>query len=179
MNHRPSLRRTVLILFLVVSLPTGVGAQYLRVTGSSVNVRQGPTLESAIVGAAEEGDIFLSQGRTGDWFAVKLFSAEDRYIHVSLAEPTESLPALPVSEEIRRNAFEGFLRAGDRAFIEASRKILSTETRTRNELQQLLEDRYHLRICHSFPGIHPIHFAKIREEGLRKRWDRVGEVLFP
>lgn len=44
----------------------------LTVTGSVVNLRQGPGTQYAIVGRAYEGDSLLVTGETSDWYRVYL-----------------------------------------------------------------------------------------------------------
>lgn len=164
-------------LFLFGVIPTVVQAQYLRVTGPSVNVRQGPDVGSTIVGTAKAGDIFHRLGKMEEWYVIKMFSGESRYIHASLAEPTEYFPTLPDSEETRRMAFEGFLRAEDRSFIEADARIAPSDVLANIEFQRILDDRYKLQVCQALPGIQPFHFEKIKLEGVQKRWDRIGDAL--
>jgi len=166
---------SLVVLFPIGMTPTAVQGQYLRVTGSSVNVRQGPDVGSTVVGTAGLGDVFHRLGRTEEWYVIKMFSGEKRYIHASLAEPTESSPALPGSETTRRMAFEGFLRAEDRSFVEAEGRIPSSDELGNAELQRILDDRYRLHVCQGFPNIHPFHFEKIQLEGVQKGWDRIGD----
>jgi hypothetical protein len=170
-------KQSLAALFLFGVLPTAVQAQYLRVTGSSVNVRQGPDVGSTVVGIAEEGDIFHRLGDMEEWYVVKMFSGESRYIHASLAEPTENIPTLPDSEATRRMAFEGFLRAEDRSFIEADARIASSGVPANIEFQRILDDRYKLQVCQAFPDIQPFHFEEIKLEGVQKEWDRIGDAL--
>ena len=171
-------KQTLVALLFLGLVPTALQGQHLRVTGSSVNVRQRPDIGSTIVGTAGIGEIFHSLGRTGEWFGIKMFSGESRYIHASLAEATESSPAITAPEATRRMAFEGFLRAEDRSFIEAEATIPSSEGPGNTELQQILDDRYKLKVCQAFPNIHPFHFETIKAEGEQKGWDRIGEGGF-
>ncbi len=169
------IRKQSLLALLVFGLtPTASHGQYLRVTGSSVNVRQRPDIGSTVVGTAGAGDIFHSLGKAEEWYVIKMFSGENRYIHASLAEPAETPSGLPDSEATRRMAFEGFLRAEDRSFIEAEARIPSSDVPANAEFQRILDDRYKLQVCHGFPDIHPFHFEEIKLEGVQKRWDRIG-----
>jgi len=170
-------KQSLLVLLLFGFTPAAAHGQYLRVTGSSVNVRQGPDVGSTIVGTAGAGDIFHSLGKTEEWYVIKMFSGENRYIHGSLAEPMEKPSALPDSEATRRMAFEGFLRAEDRSFIEAEARIPSSDVPANTEFQRILDDRYKLQVCHGFPEIHPFHFEEIKLEGVQKGWDRIGDTL--
>jgi len=167
------------VLFLFGVIPTVAQAQHLRVTGSSVNVRQEPDLGSTVVGTAKEGDIFNRLGKMEEWYVIKMFSGDSRYIHASLAEPTEDSPTLPDSETTRRMAFEGFLRAEDRSYVEADAKIGSSDVLANNEFQRILDDRYKLQVCQGFPEIQPFHFEEIKLEGVEKEWGRIGDALIP
>ena len=73
-------------------------------------------------------------------------------------------------------AFEGFLRAEDRSFIEAEARIQSSDVPAHTEFQRILDDRYKLQVCHGFPDIHPFHFEEIKLEGVQKGWDRIGDT---
>ena len=179
MEFRPFRRQSLAALFLLCVIPTSAQAQYLRVTGSAVSVRQGPDVGSTVVGIAEAGEVFHQIGEREEWYVIKMFSGENRYIHASLAEPTERPPTLPDSEATRKMAFEGFLRAEDRSFTEADARIGSSDESAYAEFQQLLDDRYKLKVCQSFPGIQPSHFEAIRLEGAEKGWDRIGAPLIP
>ena len=168
-------KQGLVALFLFGFAPAAAQGQYLRVTGSSVNVRQEPIVGSTVVGSAGVGDIFHRVGKTGAWYAVEMFSGETRYIHASLAEPIEDSPPLPNSEATRKMAFEGLLRAEDRSFVEADARIPSSDAAANTELQRILEDRYRLKVCQGFSDIHPFHFQKIQLEGVEKGWDRIGD----
>lgn len=168
------LRCQILVVLLLVFPFTSLQGQYVRVTGSSVNVRDRPALESTVVASAENGDVFTTTGEAGGWYVITMFSGEQRYIHGSMAVPVEKLPTLPASEDVRRLAFEGLLRADDRSHIEADLKIPDSESRAHEELRQVLEDRYKLQAFHGFPTIHPVHFEVIEREGRTKGWDRIG-----
>jgi len=172
-------KQILLALVLLVLGPTTVQGQYLRVIGSSVNVREEPNVGSTVIGTAGVGDIFHRVEKTGAWYAIRMFSGETRYIHASFAEPTESSPPLPNSEATRKMAFEGFLRAEDRSFIEAEATIPSSDVIANAELQRILDDRYKLKVCQGFPDIHPFHFERIKEEGVQKGWDRIGDTPIP
>jgi hypothetical protein len=74
-------------------------------------------------------------------------------------------------------AFEGFLRAEDRSFIEADARIASSDVLANIEFQRILDDRYKLQVCQALPGIQPFHFEIIKLEGVQKRWDRIGDAL--
>jgi hypothetical protein len=139
-----------------------------------VNVRERPAVESTVVANAEHGDVFASTGEDGGWYLITMFSGEIRYIHASMAVPVERVPTLPGAEDVRRLAFEGFLRADDRSYIEADRTISPTDEQANSQLRKLLEDRYKLQACHGFPTLHPVHFQQIQLEGREKSWDRIG-----
>ena len=170
-------KHSLLALFVLCTAPTALQGQYLRVTGSSVNVRQGPSVGTVVIGIAEAGDIFEELGKTEEWYEIRMFSGENRYIHASLVEATERLPTLPTSEETRRMAFEGFLRAEDRSFLEAEARNPSPDHPASTDLQQILDDRYKLQISHYYSDIHPCHFERIKLEGMEKGWDRIGNPL--
>lgn len=142
-----------------------------------MNIRDMPALEGTVVANAEHGDVFSTTGETEGWYPITMFSGETRFLHASLAVPVEQLPTLQVSENVRRLAFEGFLRADDRSFIEAAEKAPPSDELANTRLRKILEDRYKLLACHGFPTIHPVHFDTIQREGREKGWDRIGANL--
>lgn len=140
------------------------------ITGENVNIRTEPS--GTVITQARSGDVFEFRERDGDWLAILMFSGEYRYVHASLARPTDSVPAQP-DEATRRRAFQALVRAEDRATAEADHQIPPTARGTieRNiDLQRILDDRYKLDVCHRFDGIQPAHYNSLKVEGVRKGW---------
>lgn len=149
---------------------TGLAQQYVRVTADALNVRTVPG-GGTIIGQAVRDDVFELRGQRGIWYEINMFSGEYRYIHSNYAAVVASLPPQP-AEPIRRLAFQALVRAEDRAFAEADRRIPPTSRAAieRNiDLQRVLDDRYKLKVSHEYQ-IQPAHYNKLKIEGIRKNW---------
>lgn len=81
-------------------------ARWARVRGSVVNLRQGPTTQSAVVLRLNRGEVFWVEGKTRDWLRVRLPDHTQGYISETLVEAADD----PLGKkEIDENAS---LRAG-------------------------------------------------------------------
>jgi len=58
--------------------------QYIRCTGSSVNIRAGAGTGYTVVGSAEKGTMYAIIGKTGDWYKT-YYRGKTAYIHASYA----------------------------------------------------------------------------------------------
>jgi hypothetical protein len=80
-----------LFLFLVLGLRGDTEKIKITITVAKANVRLNPSLESPVIGAAAQGEIFESQGKTDGWFMVNLppdkkGTVLSGYIHSSIVE---------------------------------------------------------------------------------------------
>ena len=154
------------------------GAQYAEITADRVNIRTGPATSSAIVAKARRGDVFEFHGREGNWYRIKMFSPNSRYVHRSLVQKAQYVHAVPNVVSIRRDIFQALVRAQNRADVKADEtcpiqdrrgKPLSDNVRENLELMWLLTDRYKLHVMHTFEAQPPIHDIIIHE-GIKKGW---------
>lgn len=97
-----------------------VDLSILAVTGASVNLREGPTTQTSIVGKVVEGDNLVSYGKTDDglWYKVK-FGDTDGYIYADY-----------VTSDVNKILGEGTINDGVnfRKEPSTSSEILSTLT---------------------------------------------------
>lgn len=144
--------------------------EYVRVVKGPVNIRSGPSTQSAIVGSAKQGDIFELVGEEGRWYEIDLFSGGRRFLHKSLAEPISYQPEVPVDVEIRRQIFQEWREAGERAKREAAQRYPPERDLERNLFhQRLLSDRYRLELLRKVQ-VQPPTYRRILIEGYQKGW---------
>lgn len=157
------------LLALMATATPASAQEYVRVTGQKVNIRAEPG--GTVFAQARSGDLFKLGKREAEWFGIVMFSGEYRYIHTSLAQITNTIPPSP-SEATRRQAFQGLLRAEDRAVAEADRRIPpnSRDAIYRNiDLQRLLDDEYKLDVFHRF-GMVAAQYSALAIEGIQRKW---------
>lgn len=65
----------------------------LKVTGSVLNVREGPSTTTTTVGKVKRGETLVLVGQEGDWYRVRLGSGELGWVHGKYVRKEE--PCLP------------------------------------------------------------------------------------
>jgi hypothetical protein len=88
---KPSFLVFCLFLLLISGLRGDTEKIKIRVTVAKANIRLNPSLESPVVGAAAQGEVFEAQGKTDGWFMVNLPPDKkgmviSGYIHSSIVE---------------------------------------------------------------------------------------------
>lgn len=69
-------------------------AKMVTVSGSVVNIRQGPSLEARVIGKVYRGQHMSVTGLQGDWYKVKIGAGKEGWIATWLTEPlNNSIPA--------------------------------------------------------------------------------------
>ena len=171
----------LLLIFLVgASVPRVClgGIQYAEITADRVNIRTGPATSSRIVAKARRGDMFELHGREGNWYRIKMFSPDWRYVHRSLVQRAQYVHAVPNLVSLRRDIFQALVRAQNRADVKADEtcpvqdkhgKPLSENVRKNLALTWLLSDRYQLHVMHRF-AVQPPIYDSIMHEGIKKGW---------
>lgn len=171
---------SILFLLALVSIPFSAFGEtkYIRITTNGVNIRSGPRTSFPIVAKGWEGDVFELQGRRGEWYKIRMFSVNWRYVHRSLAQVTSYSVSLPNRLSTRRKIFRGLVDAEDRAEDKAdemyplenkSGRSIPGNMKKNIDLMWLLSDRYKLEVMHRFRVQPPIHEAIIGE-GIKKGW---------
>lgn len=64
--------------------PTAKTAQYIRLTGDSVNVRSGAGTEYSVLGSAEKGSVYAVIGKSGNWYKT-YYKNKTAYVYASYA----------------------------------------------------------------------------------------------
>ncbi len=142
---------------------------YVVVSSFNVNLRTGPGLESVVIGLAQKGDLFVCTGDTGDFFKIRMFSENDRYISRSHAYPltrSQIVPGhrlrLPASDSTARSLFAGIQWASDRSEIEATELLPASLDSTRHAvLRRVLFDRLVLGMFRSHGDIQPAIYGSL------------------
>ena len=160
-------------LFLTVlsSIQMANGAtRYVQITSRVANIRSAPTTRARLVAKAKRDDVFQLEKEEGKWYEIHLFSGGNRYIYKRLAKPIPYVPEIPGLLSTRREIFKAWKEAEERARKEAARRY-PPETKPRRNLQreQLLNDRYKLKVMHYFE-VQPALFRRIVLEGNQKGW---------
>lgn len=168
-----------LLMGPVVPDPVVAAPQEYVVMGTPlVNLRTGPSTNAMVIGRAEKGDIFEVIDSTPDWYRVRLFSGETRYVtNADFVYPlTEDdlvdghSMALPTSTARARSIFWDTEEGLDRAAREALEIIPATMNRERyDKLKKILEDRILLEMFH-IHGIQPALYRDLVALARREGW---------
>ncbi len=144
--------------------------RYVQITSRVANIRSAPTTSARVVAKAKRDDVFQLEKEEGKWFAIHLFSGGNRYIYKRLAKPIPYAPEIPELLSTRREIFKAWKDAEERARREAARRYPPETNPSRNlQRDQLLNDRYKLKVMHDFE-VQPAIHRRIVLEGLRKGW---------
>lgn len=162
------MKRSLILTIFIFSSTFIVGQEYIKVTKESVNIRFKPSSSSQIISAAKKGNVFEFYKEVGDWYAVFIFSGEDRYIHKSLCEKITYSFNLPDDEQQRKKVFKELLSAEDRATNEADRKYPNDVMKNIDQ-QRVLDDRYKLLVINKY-NLQPPIYDELKLEGVQKRW---------
>ena len=143
---------------------------YVQTSGSRSNIRISPTTSSSLVTTVERGAIFEVIGEEREWYAIRLFSGDSRYIHKSLAGEISYTPEIPEDESLRRQIFHAFEEADERIRTEAGvRYPAERDLESHVRHVRLLEDRYRMEVVTRF-GIQSSAYRGIVIEGTQKGW---------
>lgn len=139
-------------------------------TTRRANIRAGASTSSTLVVTSRRGDIFQLINETENWYVIRLFSGQDRYLYKTLARPAAYEPSLPDTIEARREVFRAWEQADAEAKREADRRYSPDSNLKRNlEYLQLLVDRNKLEIAHKY-DLQPPDLRRIIVEGNLKGW---------
>ncbi len=144
--------------------------RYVQITRRVANIRSAPTTRALKVAEAKRDDVFQLEKEEGKWFAIHLFSGGDRYIYKRLAELIPYTPEIPELLSTRREIFQALQEAEERARKEAARRYPPEANPSKNlRRNQLLNDRYKLKVMHDFE-VQPALHRRIVLEGLQRGW---------
>lgn len=140
---------------------------------------------SIVVTQAVEGDIFEIDAISDKWYRFFIMSGEYRYLLKQHAITTNNVPALPKSENKRKEINEMLILAEKKARIEAENKYpnpwgnspvpINWEDKYKEridkliDLQRILQDRYALYVCQKY-NISTIRHIELLVEGHNKKW---------
>jgi N-acetylmuramoyl-L-alanine amidase len=90
----------MICLLLVAATPTAVIADYVRVKGTVVNVRQGPGTSHPVLFQAEQGEEFDLVSTEGLWCLIKLQEDQEAWVFRKLVDVVQgSRPDMTTSEQ--------------------------------------------------------------------------------
>jgi len=76
----------ILSALIVLSFSTSAAADYIRVKGTVVNVRQGPGTTQPVLFQAEKGEEFQLLGTEGLWCHIRLPEGREAWVYAKLVE---------------------------------------------------------------------------------------------
>jgi len=152
--------------------------EYVVMGTPLVNLRTGPNTDAMVIGRAEKGDIFEVVGSSDEWYRIRMFSGETRYVTKAsfvypLARdglvPGHSM-ALPTSTARARSIFWDTEEGLNRAAREALEILPATMNRERyDKLKKILEDKILLEMFH-IHGIQPALYRDLVAMARREGW---------
>ena len=156
------------IMMFVVTCQLGIAQEYVVTKTKHVNIRTNPTTRSFVVGQSMKGDIYEMIGEEGEWFVIKLFSENPRYINKCCAAKLEgsisSRLVLPESSDQCESIYSSIQALQLRARREATELIPPTIDEELNmNMQHILEDMHILNLFKIYslnPALYPILIGK-------------------
>lgn len=76
----------ILSALFVLSFSTAAAADYVRVKGTVVNVRQGPGTSHPVLFSAEKGEEFVLLSTDGLWFRIRLQGGKEAWVYSKLVD---------------------------------------------------------------------------------------------
>ena len=144
--------------------------RYIQITRRVANIRNAPRTAASLVAKAQKGDVFQLLSEEEKWYEIHLFSGGSRYIYKSLADIIPFSPEVPEELATRQGIFKSWQEAAERARREAARRYPPEKNPSRNlRREQLLNDRYKLKVMHDFQ-VQPAIHRRIALEGIQKGW---------
>ncbi len=158
------IRRAIPFFFgVLLFAPLAQAQDYLIIIApEGVHIRTGPSIRNFIIGVAHFGEIYNLEGEAEDWYLVRMFSGESRYINkccarVLMAEEVNRSHHLevPRDEEVLEAMYDRTLRSRRRVQLESDEVLpLALDPLRHENFGELMEDRYMLELFQRF-DIHP------------------------
>ncbi len=153
--------------FLLGTFPVGAIDSYLTVSRHNVNIRSAPTKKARVVASAQKGDRFKFIRQVGDWYEIRMFSGDYRYIYRKLGQITINNTGANLGEETIKKVYEEMVRAEARAQKEAAAKFPQDTDRSSRHKRFAL-DRYTLEVFHKY-DITPASYEQIIGEAAERK----------
>lgn len=151
-----------------------LGNNYVEVTRRTANIRSAPATSGQLVAKATQGDVFILEAEEGEWYRIHMFSGGTRYLFKNLAKVVSFDSPVPEDPAVRREIYNGWFAAEEKAKTEANRRYPREKNLERHlDYLQLLMDRYKLDLMHRY-SVSPASYRKIILEGNLQGW-RVQE----
>ena len=101
---------------------------YVRVTGSSLNVREGAGTSFKVVGTTKKGERLLVLGEDGKWLRVQRTPEQEGWVHGMYVKPEKTCPPDKNTAEILNQPDVVLRPAGARVVLEATVSALGFVT---------------------------------------------------
>lgn len=134
-----------------------ISLQFLQITqtdatciAEDVNVRTAPSTSASILGKAKRGQVFVTSGKTGDWYIIK-FNNTTSYIHKDFMQGSllQYLPTLNVPTASTATTAKALIQPGTSniyAVVNASSLNLRETPSTEGQLLKALPEGYNLTV---------------------------------
>ncbi len=140
----------LLMGFLLVFVPpAGAIDSHVTVSRHNVNIRSQPTKKAHVVARAHKGDRFKFIQQVGEWYEIRMFSGDYRYIYAKLGQITINNSAGNPDPEALRKIYEEVVRAEERALNEAAAKFPDDANQSSRH-ERFALDRYTLEVFHKY-----------------------------
>jgi hypothetical protein len=101
----------IICFLLIAAVPSAVMADYVRIKGSVVNVRQGPGTSHMVLFSAEQGEEFDLVSTEGLWCLIKLQHDQEAWVFRKLVDVVQgNRPGITANEQTPEEA--GASKAG-------------------------------------------------------------------
>lgn len=162
-----------IFVFVIIS-QYGVAQEYVLTKTKHVNIRTHPSTDSFIVGQSQKGDIYEMIGEEGEWFVIKLFSENVRYINkccaAKLEDTISSRFSLPESNVQCESIYTSIQAIKYRARREATELIPPTVDEELNmNMQHILEDMHILALFEIYK-LNPAVYPLLIEKAVKNNW---------
>jgi hypothetical protein len=153
----------LLTVFLLVFVPlAGAIDSHVTVSRHHVNIRSAPSKKAQVVASAHKGDRFKFIRQVGEWYEIRMFSGDYRYIYAKLGQITINNSAGNPDAETLRKIYEEVVRAEERALNEAAAKFPGDTNRSSRH-ERFALDRYTLEVFHKF-DVTPASYEQIMSQ---------------
>ena len=165
------IKKFIIILSILLFCSGGLFAKnYILLLESGPVVCCQPDRKGRVVGNTTKGQLYTMVGELDNWYMVKLFTNECRYVPKTQSQVikedqvTEEFAfKLPASEPERKTLYSRIMKAREKAELEAEDK------ENEQQLRNFLEDHYILQIFQE-QKIHPALFSRLEKEAELKHW---------
>jgi len=156
------------VVFFVVLSASAIAQEYVLIPFTGLNIRTGPGKEFMIIAVGQEGELYHMMGEAEDWYIIKMFSDDYRYVSKrhskivfhSQLDPLEQ-PELPENEIIIEEMTDRIQVLTQRSKREANEIIPRDQDAYRWDIfRKVLNDQFILGVFRRF-NVQPVMFGNL------------------